>query len=140
MNNSIKLIWASIAGLLLGVMLTMAAVSQIIGLRGGIGMAGFVSASEDISPENESVRLITCVRLAKGMGYQVDHFAVNAYLNSALLSYDNGTQRAFYLLLYLKGYGIGIADSMVDKQSAFASLQCQHLLGHMILNQVKQGD
>ncbi|MGL5146519.1 MAG: hypothetical protein ACRC7Q_03355 [Plesiomonas shigelloides] len=135
MKNSSKLMLASTAGLLLGAVLMWIATSQIIGIRGGLGMAGFVSAAERFAATSEPVRLISCVRLAKQLGYPVDHFAVNARLNSALTPYDNGSQRAFYLLLYLKGYGIGIADSMADKQAAYGELQCQHRLDTMLFKQ-----
>lgn len=135
MSSISKLILATCAGVLLGAALMWVAASQIIGIRGGLGMAGFVSASENFAATSEPVRLISCVRLAKQLGYPVDHFAVNARLNSALNSYDNGSQRAFYLLLYLKGYGIGIADSMADKQAAYAELQCQHRLDNMLFKQ-----
>ncbi|HAS6323091.1 hypothetical protein [Vibrio vulnificus] len=111
-------------GVLLGAFISYFAVTKIITLRGSVGMHGFVNATADAIQNEDAVDLITCMKLAKYQGISVNHFALNSRLNNELQAYDNGTNRAFNVLIYVKGYGVGVADRASDKSGLFSQLKC----------------
>lgn len=111
-------------GLILGAVISYLAVTKVIALRGGAGMHGFVDIAAEAINNDDAVDLITCMKLAKFQDVPVDHLKLNLALNNELQGYDNGTNRAFNVLVYVKGYGVGIADSAPDKKVLFNQLSC----------------
>ncbi|SDJ81985.1 hypothetical protein SAMN04488540_1147 [Ferrimonas sediminum] len=120
----VKRLVVLIVGIMLGAIISYVAVTKLIALRGGAGMHGFVDAADAAVKNENAVDLVTCMKLAKLRGVPVNHFKLNLVLNSELKRYDNGTGRAFNILVYVKGYGIGIADGAEDKDELFSRLNC----------------
>lgn len=87
-------------------------------------MHDFVNTASDAVSNENAVDLVTCMKLAKHLDITVNHFELNVQLNNELQRYDNGTNRALNILIYVKGYGVGIADSAIDKSELFSQLKC----------------
>ena len=114
-----------ILGLLLGTAFAYITLQKMIASRGGMGMHGFVATADKALSKPEITNMLICSKLAMSSGQKIDNMSLNFRLNSLLAPYDNGQQRAFYVLVYIKGYTFGIADSMQDKAKAFADYDCQ---------------
>ncbi len=113
-----------IVGVLLGAITSYLAVTKVIALRGSVGMHGFMDAAASATTNANAVDLITCMKLAKHLKYSVNHFQLNLALNNELKPFDNGTDRVFNVLVYVKGYGVGLADAAQDKKQFFNQLNC----------------
>ncbi|QQX80956.1 hypothetical protein JK628_03535 [Shewanella sp. KX20019] len=114
-----------IFGLLLGTSLAYITLQSIIASRGGMGMHGFISTANKVLEKKEITDMLVCSKLAMSDGNKIDNIALNLRLNTLLKPYDNGQQRAFYVLVYVKGYAFGIADSIEDKTKAYSDYACQ---------------
>jgi hypothetical protein len=114
-----------IFGLLLGTSLAYITLQNIIASRGGMGMHGFVATANKVLEQQEITDMLICSKLAMSDGRKIDNIGLNMRLNTLLKPYDNGQQRAFYVLVYIKGYAFGIADSIKDKTKAYDHYACQ---------------
>ncbi|MCL1050441.1 hypothetical protein L2755_12495 [Shewanella abyssi] len=114
-----------IVGVLLGTSLAYITLQNIIASRGGMGMHGFVSTANKVLEQKEITDMLVCSKLAMSAGNKIDNIGLNMRLNTLLKPYDNGQQRAFYVLVYVKGYAFGIADSIEDKTQAYRDYACQ---------------
>ncbi|ABV38510.1 conserved hypothetical protein [Shewanella sediminis HAW-EB3] len=113
-----------ITGLLLGTLLSYFTLQKIIASRGGMGMNGFVDTAHTILNRPEVMDMLICSKLAMSKGYKIDNPGLNLMLNEQLKPIDNGEMRAFFVLIYVKGYAFGIADSIADKATAFDQYRC----------------
>ncbi|MCL1092251.1 hypothetical protein [Shewanella kaireitica] len=114
-----------ILGLLLGTAFAYITLQKMIASRGGMGMHGFVNTANKVLGKPEIIDMLVCSKLAMSSGKKIDNMQLNLRLNSLLTPFDNGQQRAFYVLVYIKGYAFGIADSIQDKSQAYADYACQ---------------
>ncbi|MCL1057482.1 hypothetical protein L2729_05660 [Shewanella gelidimarina] len=114
-----------IFGLLFGASLAYITLQKVIASRGGMGMHGFVATANKVLQQREITELLICSKLAMSGGHKIDNISLNIRLNSLLKPYDNGQQRAFYVLVYIKGYAFGVADSIKDKIKAYDDYACQ---------------
>ncbi|PKG56395.1 hypothetical protein [Shewanella sp. GutDb-MelDb] len=114
-----------IFGLLLGASLAYITLQKVIASRGGIGMHGFVATANKVLQQREITELLICSKLAMNAGHKIDNISLNMRLNTLLKPYDNGHQRAFYVLVYIKGYAFGVANSIKDKIKAYDDYACQ---------------
>ncbi|WP_319761113.1 hypothetical protein [Maridesulfovibrio sp.] len=122
-----KLFIIFLVGILLGSIISYFAVTHVIALRGGTGMFGLMGLIKEAQQDEDIVDLMTCAALAKSLGYKVDHLKLNFLLNKKLKKLDDGTSWAFNALVFIKGYGVGKADQIADKdkEQAFERLNCQ---------------
>lgn len=88
-------------------------------------MHDFVATANKVLEQREITEMLLCSKLAMSSDHKIDNMALNLRLNSLLAPFDNGQQRAFYVLVYVKGYSFGLADSIQDKTKAFADYDCQ---------------
>lgn len=114
-----------IFGVLLGTSLAYITLQNIIASRGGMGMQDFVATANKVLVQKEITDMLVCSKLAMNDGHKIDNLDLNIRLNSLLKPYDNGQQRAFYVLVYIKGYAFGVADSIKDKIKAYDDYACQ---------------
>lgn len=112
-------------GLLLGTITAYFTLQHVIATRGGMGMHGFVDKAHQALQQAETLDMLICSKLAMDNGKKIDNMRLNLTLNQALQALDNGEMRAFYILVYVKGYAFGMADSMLDKQAAFEQYRCK---------------
>ncbi len=113
-----------ITGLLLGTLLSYFTLQKIIASRGGMGMHGFVDTAHTVLKQQQVMDLLVCSKLAMDNGHRIDNMRLNLTLNEQLKPIDNGEMRAFFVLVYVKGYAFGIADSITDKTRAFEARRC----------------
>ncbi|WP_394147389.1 hypothetical protein [Shewanella atlantica] len=115
-----------IAGILLGTLLSYFTLQKIIASRGGMGMHGFVDKAHTILNQPEVMDLLVCSKLAMSNDEKIDNMRLNLTLNEQLEPIDNGEMRALFVLIYVKGYAFGVADSIADKQAAFGQYRCSN--------------
>lgn len=87
-------------------------------------MHGFVDKAHSALQQPEIMNMLICSKLAMDNGQKIDNMQLNIRLNNALKPLDNGEMRAFYILIYIKGYAFGIAEAMTDKHIAFEQYHC----------------
>lgn len=87
-------------------------------------MHGFVDTAHAVLNQPEVMDMLICSKLSMSKGHKIDNMRLNLTLNEQLKSIDNGEMRAFFVLIYVKGYAFGIADSIADKATAFKQYGC----------------
>jgi hypothetical protein len=97
-------------------------------------MHGFVDIAKTVLAQPEITDPLVCGKLAMSSGHEIDNLHLNLKLNNELKKYDNGGQRAFYVLLYVKGYTFGLADSFKDKAAEFESRHCREKYPWLLKN------